>query len=76
MPGVCAGSLCREVYKAFPRAPVLCYGFVLFVLFAAGVHFDISGPVLYLVDDSVRTGLPVLLSSHAGDCGRLLLILL
>ena len=44
-------------------------GFVLFVLFAASVQFDPRG-------DSVRTGLPVLVSSHAGDCGRLLLILL
>ena len=45
-------------------------GFVLrFVLFAASVQFYPGG-------DSVHTGLPVLVSSRAGDCGRLLLLLL
>ena len=87
MPGVHAGSLCREfvlgvragsscrefvpgVIQGLPGAPFLCYDFVLFVLFVAGV------PVLYPGGDSVRTGLPVLVLGHTGDCGQLLLILL
>ena len=60
MPGVIQG---------IPGAPVLCSDVVLFASFAAGVHFDVPGPVLYMGGDSVRTGLPLLVSSHAGDCG-------
>ena len=71
---VLSGSSCREfvpgVIQGLPGAPFLCYDFVLFVLFAAGV------PALYPGGDSVRTGLPVLVLGHTGDCGRLLLILL
>ena len=74
IPGVRAGSSCLE---ALPRVCARSYTgpsggsgfvllFVLFGLFAAIV--DPGG-------DSVHTGLPVLVSSRAGDCGRLLLIL-
>ena len=63
MPGVCAGS-----YTGHSRGS----GFVLRFC----VHFDVSGPVLYMGGDSVHSGLPLLVSSHAGGCGRLLLIFL
>ena len=77
VPGVHAGSASRDVvprvcsgsYTVPSRGSGFVLQFVLFALFAASVQFD---PGV----DSVRTGLPVLVSSHAGDCGRLLLILL
>ena len=58
--GVCAGSSCREVLPRVIRGSGFVLRFVLFALFAASVQFDPGG-------DSVRTGLPVLVSSRAGD---------
>ena len=37
------------------------------ILFAAGVHFDVSGPVLYPGGDSVRAGPRLLVSGDTSD---------
>ena len=70
-PGVHPRRLCSEsvpgVIQGLLGAPVLCYNLCLHCL--QPVFNSIRG-------DSVCTGLPVLVSSHAGDCGRLLLIFL
>ena len=79
----CAGSLVLGVIQGLPGSParptvpcpVLCYGFVLFELFAAGVHFDVSGPGLHPGGDSVCTGLPLLVSINADNYGRSLGVL-
>ena len=83
VPGVCAGSLCREFVPGV-RAWSSCRDLVPGVI-QGGSGFVLRFYVVCIVcskcsidpgGDSVRTGLPVLVSSHVGDCGRLLLILL